>query len=181
MSEQQPQLNESQNDELSEVWYERALLWLAGVLGSVLRTTIAFFNGLPLRIRHFFRTKIIEKRRMPKRTSIHKVYVLVGYTTKEYVDKKCRKERWLLRARHILITVIVFIILIMIIQWFVPQVDTEEYSQMLGVDNVEELTESDPFASGKVTEEVGLESAAVTPVPSQTIDNAPTVSSQEPV
>ena len=117
---------------------------------------------------------------MPKRKSIHKVYVLVGYTTKEYVDRKYRKERTLLIIRRILIACIIILSLIMAYRWFVPKLDTNEYKQMIGINKMDELTQSDPFATETTTADIAPESQAVTPIPSIT-SNMESESSQQPV
>ena len=53
-------------------------------------------------------------------------------------------------------------------RWIMPQLDTDEYKQMVGIDDIEDMTRNDPFASESTTAAVQLESEAVTPIPSDT-------------
>ncbi len=149
-------------------WWERALFAVLHFFAFIGRTTWNFFKNLPGKISQKIKEKIAEKKRMPKRKSIHKVYVLVGYTTKEYVDRKFRKQRWLLIIRRILVVCIIALILIMIYRWVAPQIDTDEYKQMIGISDIQDLTQSDPFATETTKAGIGLESEAVTPIPSNT-------------
>ncbi len=132
------------------------------------RTTVTFFKHLPHTISTKVKAKVAEKRRMPKRRSINKVYVLVGYTTKEYVDRKYRKERLLLMIRKILVVLIVFLVLVMTWRWIYPKLDTDEYKQMIGINDVEELTKDDPFATESTSVAIAPESQEVTPIPTNT-------------
>ena len=151
-----------------EPWYERAIFAVLHFFAFLGRTTWNFFKNLPGKISQKIKEKIAEKKRMPKRKSIHKVYVLVGYTTKEYVDRKFRKQRWLLIIRRILVVCIIVLILVMVYRWLVPQLDTDEYKQMIGINDIQDLTQSDPFATETTNGAIGLESEAVTPIPSDT-------------
>jgi len=152
----------------TDSWWEKAIFGILGFFAFLGRTTWNFFKTLPNRISSKIKEKIAQKKRMPKRKSIHKVYVLVGYTTKEYVNRKYRKERILLIIRRILVACIIVIILIMAYRWIMPQLDTDEYKQMIGIDDIEDLTKNDPFATETTTVPVQLDSQAVTPIPSET-------------
>ena len=132
------------------------------------RTTVTFFKHLPHTISTKVKAKIAERRRMPKRRSINKVYVLVGYTTKEYVDRKYRKERILLMIRKLLIVLIILLVLVMTWRWIYPKLDTDEYKQMIGINDVEELTKDDPFATESTSVAIAPESQEVTPIPTNT-------------
>ncbi|MBP5493202.1 MAG: hypothetical protein J6Y08_10210 [Clostridiales bacterium] len=155
---------ESANESLKE----RVLFAIVGFFCFLGSTTVKFFKNLPVQIRNKFKEKINERRRMPKRKSIHKVYVLVGYTTKEYVDRKYRKERTLLIIRKVLVAAILILVVVMVYRWIMPQLDTEEYKQMIGINDIDDLTSSDPFATETTNAVIGLESEAVTPIPSDT-------------
>lgn len=144
------------------------------------RTTVTFFKQLPHTIATKYKAKVAEYRRMPKRRSINKVYVLVGYTTKEYVDRKFRKERILLSVRKILVACIVLLVLIMAWRWIYPKLDTEEYKQMIGINEMGELTKNDPFATESTTIVIAPESQEVTPIPTNTTSPVESTS-QEPV
>ena len=160
---------------------------IGGFFGFLGRTTVNYFKGLPDTIRNKVKAKIAERRRMPKRKSIHKVYVLVGYTTKEYVDRKFRKERALLIIRKVLIAAIVLLVLIMTYKWISPKLDYSEYKQMVGIDKFNELTQSDPFATETTIVAIAPDVQNVTPIPSNTTETKEskeikdTKESQEPV
>lgn len=151
---------------------------VGGFFSFLGRTTVNYFKKLPDSIRNRIKAKIAERRRMPKRKSIHKVYVLVGYTTKEYVDRKYRKERTLLLIRKLLIAGIVILTLIMTYRWISPKIDYNEYKQMVGVNKINELTQSDPFATETTIVAEAPDVQNVTPIPSNTTE---TQESQEPV
>ncbi len=139
---------------------------VGGFFAFLGRTTVQFFKNLPDVIRNSIKTKIADYRRMPKRKTISKVYVLVGYTTKEYVDKKYRRERALLIIRKILIACIICLVLIMTYRWIKPKVDYSEYKQMIGVNELDELTKSDPFATETRNNAIAPDVQNVTPIPS---------------
>lgn len=165
-------LEESYEDESAAS--DGALHAVGGFFAFLGRTTVRYFKNLPDSIRNKVKAKIAERRRMPKRKSIHKVYVLVGYTTKEYVDRKYRKERALLITRKILIAGIVILVLIMTYRWITPKIDYNEYKQMVGIDKFNELTQSDPFATETTIVAIAPDVQNVTPIPSNTTENKET-------
>ena len=194
MDEEQIKYEESTEEETFEEEIQEETETSAGVMQSIGgffsflgRTTVNYFKGLPDTIRNKVKAKIAERRRMPKRKSIHKVYVLVGYTTKEYVDRKFRKERALLIIRKVLIAAIVLLVLIMTYKWISPKLDYSEYKQMVGIDKFNELTQSDPFATETTIVAIAPDVQNVTPIPSNTTETKEskeikeTKESQEPV
>ena len=175
--EETEEIAEEELDDVLDEKDEGTLLSAVGGFFKFLgRTTVQFFKDLPNEIRNKVKAKIAEHRRMPKRKSINKVYVLVGYTTKEYVDQKYRKEKTLLIIRRILIACIVIIVLIMTYQWITPKLDTNEYKQMVGINDIDDLTQNDPFATETTKEDIAPESQAVTPIPSNTSETSATES-----
>ncbi len=130
-------------------WYIRAVNWVVGVASSVFRTTVRFFKNIPSKIINYFRRRKKEHDRMPKRTSANRVYVLIGYTTKKYVDRKYRREKVMHRIRSVLVFLIIIILLIMVYRSVVPMIDSSEYKQMLGIEKIEKMAEKDPFESEK--------------------------------
>ena len=175
--EETEEIAEEELDDVLDEEDEGTLLTAVGGFFKFLgRKTVQFFKDLPNEIRNKVKAKIAEHRRMPKRKSINKVYVLVGYTTKEYVDQKYRKERTLLIIRRILIACIVIIVLIMTYQWITPKLDTNEYKQMVGINDIDDLTQNDPFATETTKEDIAPESQAVTPIPSNTSETSATES-----
>ncbi|MBO4474094.1 MAG: hypothetical protein J5750_04190 [Clostridiales bacterium] len=166
--------NEAWDDELDDSDAGTLLASIVGFFRFLGRTTVQYFRNIPNEIRNKAKAKIAEHRRMPKRKSISKVYVLVGYTTKEYVDQKYRKERILLNIRRILVAAIIILILIMTYRWIMPKIDTNEYKQMVGIEEIDDLTQSDPFATETTKEDIAPESQAVTPIPSNTSETSET-------
>lgn len=130
-------------------WYMRAVNWVIGVASSVFRTTVRFFKNIPSKIINYFRRRKKEHDRMPKRTSANKVYVLIGYTTKKYVDRKYRREKVMHRVRSVLVFLIIILLLIMVYRSVIPMIDSSEYKQMLGIEKIEKMAEKDPFESEK--------------------------------
>lgn len=167
-------ISENEQSEEGDSAVQRVLLAIAGFFQFIGRTTVQFFKQLPHMISTKYKAKVAEYRRMPKRRSINKVYVLVGYTTKEYVDRKYRKERALLITRKILVACIVFVILLMTWRWFYPKLDTEEYKQMIGIEKMNDLTQEDPFAVESTTVAIAPESQEVTPIPTNTVQEQTT-------
>lgn len=130
-------------------WYVRAINWIAGVASSVFRTTVRYVKNIPSNLINLYRRRKKEHDRMPKRTTASKVYVLIGYTTKKYVDRKYRREKVLYRLRSVLVVAIIIVLLIMIYQTVIPMIDSSEYKQMLGIEKIEKMAEKDPFESEK--------------------------------
>ncbi len=124
---------------------------LQGICGSVARTTVRFFRNLPGRAVNFVKRKINEYKRKPPREDINKVYVLVGYTTKKHIDARYNRERELMILRRGLLLIIFVLLLLISFKSFVPYIDVDQYRNMFGFGDVEELTENDPFAENAVT------------------------------
>ena len=178
--ERQEEFEENRTDDELDERDSVTILTHVGAFFSFLgRTTVQYFRNLPDKIRNKIKAKISEHRRMPKRKSISKVYVLVGYTTKEYVDQKYRKEKALLMIRRILVAAIIILILIMTYRWIMPKLDTNEYKQMVGIQDIDDLTSSDPFATETTKDAIAPESQSVTPIPSDTTSD--TTESSQPV
>lgn len=145
-------------------WYTRVINWIIGVAVSVFRTTIRFFKNIPSKILNFYRIKKKEHDRMPKRKSVNKVYVLIGYTTKKNVDKKYRREKIMYRLRSVLVLAIVVVLLIMLYQAVIPLIDSSEYKQMLGIEKIGKMAEKDPFESEKDNDIILFSAEDTTPI-----------------
>lgn len=155
---------ESDNKNI-DPWYMRAILWLAGLLGSIYRATTMYAKNIPHRISNLYKRKMGERSRMPKRSSVNRVYVLIGYTTKEHVDNKFRKEKLMYYLRYTLIFAIIVILIILAFHTVIPIIETTEYRQMLGIEDIAKMTEKDPFISPTESNLVILSTDVVTPVP----------------
>ena len=118
---------------------------LSAIFGSIVRTTVKFFKNLPSRCENYFKRKLTEYRRKPKRDTANKVYVLVGYATKSHIDSKHNAERNLIILNRGLLIIIFFLILFICINAILPHINTEQYQDMFGISTVEEVTRNDPF------------------------------------
>jgi hypothetical protein len=155
---------ESDNKNI-DPWYMRAVLWLAGIFGSIYRATAMYAKNIPHRISNFYKQKLGERSRMPKRRSVNRVYVLIGYTTKEHIDKKFRKEKLMYYLRSMLIIAIIVILIILALNAVIPIIESTEYRQMLGIEDIAKMTEKDPFVSPTESNLVILSTAEATPTP----------------
>jgi hypothetical protein len=81
---------------------------ITDISGSVVRTTVKFFKNLPSRAENYIRRRVTEYKRKPKRDGVNKVYVLVGYATKEHIDAKHNAERNLIILNRGLLIIIFF-------------------------------------------------------------------------
>lgn len=118
---------------------------ITSVFGSVVRTTVKFFKNIPSRLENLLIRKVREYKRKPKRDSVNKVYVLVGYATKSHIDAKINAERNLIIINRGLLIIIFFLILFISINAVLPHINTEQYQDMFGISSVEEVTRNDPF------------------------------------
>ncbi len=118
---------------------------ITDISGSVVRTTVKFFKNLPSRAENYIRRRVTEYKRKPKRDGVNKVYVLVGYATKEHIDAKHNAERNLIILNRGLLIIIFFLILFTSINAVLPHINTEQYQDMFGISTVEEVTRNDPF------------------------------------
>lgn len=118
---------------------------ISSIFYSIIRTTVRFWKNLPHSFANFFKRKINEYKRRPERTEINKVYVLVGYTTKKHVDSKYNAERNMIIIRRGLMLIILLLLIFIAINRIMPLININEYSQMFGVNSVDEITENDPF------------------------------------
>lgn len=119
--------------------------FIVSVLSCIHRTNIRFITNLPTRIKGYFLRKINEYKNQPKRTEINKVYVLVGYTTKQNIDNRFNDEHLMIFFRRFLLIIIGILLLIIAIQWIRPLIVVDQYKQIFGIESVEEMTSNDPF------------------------------------
>lgn len=119
------------------------------VFGCSVRTTVRYFRNLPTRTVNFFKRKYSEYKAKPKRKDINRIYVLVGYITKESADMKYRTEQNLISLKRALLLLIFVLIFIIALKWALPFVQLDQYKQMFGINSVEEMTRNDPFTLQK--------------------------------
>ena len=125
----------------------RFIRGLKGAAGSSWRATVRFFRYLPWRIKNAFQRKVREYKNRPPRKDMRRVYVLVGYTTKESVDAKYRSERQMIIIRRGLLLIIMLMILFISIDRVINITDFSEISHVFGITSFDEITENDPFKS----------------------------------
>lgn len=138
---------------------------LAGVFGSSWRATVRFFKALPWRIRNQIKRKYREYKNRPPRKDIRRVYVLVGYTTKESVEAKYNAERRLIIIRRGLLLLIMLLLFFISLDRVLNITNFDEISHMFGINSFEEITENDPFRSARSKATAAHEDAVITIVP----------------
>ncbi|SCW27448.1 hypothetical protein SAMN02910456_00236 [Ruminococcaceae bacterium YRB3002] len=116
-----------------------------GFMASSGRATVRFFRYLPWRIRNYVQRRIKEYKNRPPRKDINRVYVLVGYTTKESVDARYVSERRLIMIRRGLMAIILILILFISVDRIFIMADFGEISHVFGINSIQEITENDPF------------------------------------
>lgn len=124
---------------------------IASVFGCIHRTNVRTVVNIPTKIKSFFLRKINDYKNKPKRTEINKVYVLVGYTTKQNVDNRYNDEHFLISIRRILLILIFILLLFITVKWLTPQLKFEQLKQIFGIQSAEDMTSNDPFM-GETTE-----------------------------
>lgn len=118
------------------------------VLLSIGHATVKFVREIPAKFKSFCVIKLNEYKSRPKRTEMNKVYVLVGYTTKQHVDSKYRTEHMLVTVRRILLVIIFLELVLISFNKFIPMVNFDQYKSIFGISDVEEITGNDPFGNG---------------------------------
>ncbi len=137
--------NEKDIDSYISDFKTKTVAVFLAVCGSSWRATIRFFRYLPWRIKTFFKAKYKEYKSRPDRKDARKVYVLVGYTTRESVDAKYNAERNLIIIRRGLLALILLLLLFISIDRVINAANFGEISHMFGINSFEDITENDPF------------------------------------
>ena len=125
---------------------------IASVFGCIHRANIRFFVSIPTKVKSLVLRKINDYRSKPKREDINKVYVLVGYTTKQNIDNKYNDEHLMISLRRALLVIIFVMLLFIGFKWLIPKINFEQAKQIFGIQSMEEMTNNDPFEF-KQTEE----------------------------
>ncbi len=120
---------------------------IASVFSCIHRTNVRTITNLPSKVRNLIARKINDYKNKPKRDEINKVYVLVGYTTKQNIDNRYNDEHFLISIRRVLLIIIFILILAITIKWLTPQVKFDQLKQIFGIENVDEMTSNDPFSN----------------------------------
>lgn len=138
--------------------------WALGVVGSIYRTTERFVRNIPSRIRNKYRRYLNEKKRMPRRKTKSKVYVLVGYTTRQHVDRHFAALKVQHLIRTILLLSILLVFIVIMYKWLDPLGKTNELKQIVGIDRITDLAEDDPFVPAESSNDF-IVSVTITPTP----------------
>ena len=138
---------------------------ILGVFGSSWRATVRFFKYLPWRIKNYVIRKHKEYKNRPPRKDIRRVYVLVGYTTKESVQAKYNSERRLIIIRRGLLLLIMVLLFFISLDRVLNITNFDEISHMFGINSFEEITENDPFRSARTKVSADREDAVITLAP----------------
>lgn len=138
-----------ENKKMEDRQQSQIVSWLYGLFGSIWRTTKRFFkNIIPSTKNHFKRWRN-ERNRLPKRQTRSKAYLLVGYTTKENIDKRYRAMKIQNIIRVFLLLSIMMLTIFILYKWLNPFGNTDELQQIVGVNEIDELTGEDPFAKNQ--------------------------------
>lgn len=132
---------------------------MSDFLGSSWRATVRLFKSIPSRIFGRIRKAWRDYRDRPPRKDISRVYVVVGYTTKKYVEERYNAERRMMIMRRGLLALIFFLLLFIVLDRSLSAFNYGELKQMFGFSSWTELLKNDPFSEKKETEPT----AAITP------------------
>ena len=121
--------------------------------GASWRATVRLIKSIPSRIFGRIRRAWREFRDRPPRKDISRVYVVVGYTTRKYVDERYNAERRMMILRRGLLALIFFLLLFIVLDRTLSIFNYDEIRQMFGFSSWTELVKNDPFSDKKDTEE----------------------------
>ena len=118
---------------------------LINIFRAIFVSTILYFKNLPAQILNRWERYMNDRKRMPKRKSKHRVYVLIGYTSKEKIDQRYRSLKIQKMITTLLIVGIVLIFFVLVYRVINPKIDVDAYRQMIGVNDFDDLVKKDPF------------------------------------
>jgi len=142
--------------------------WIKGIAGSIFRTTKRFVRNIPSRLRNKYLRYRNEKNRLPRRKTKSKVYVLVGYTTKEHVDRRFIGIKVQQMIRKVLLLLILFVFLFIMYKLLDPLGNTNEIKQIVGIDKIDDLAQEDPFGASGKSNQIQISTTTITQVPTLT-------------
>ena len=125
---------------------------MSDFLGASWRATVRLFKSIPSRIFGRIRKVWRDYRDRPPRKDISRVYVVVGYTTKKYVEERYNAERRMMIMRRGLLALIFFLLLFIVLDRSLSAFNYGEIKQMFGFSSWSELLKNDPFSERKETE-----------------------------
>jgi uncharacterized membrane protein len=150
------------------------ILWIKRVAICIFRTTVRYIRNIPSRVRNkYLRWKNLRKR-MPQRKTKSKVYVLIGYTSKQHVDRRYRAIKVQNMIRKILVLLIVVLFIMILFKWIDPLRNSEQYKQMMGISDMKDLTKVDPFGAAGETSGFEIYSPSISPTPTDTTTGSST-------
>ena len=125
---------------------------MSDFFGASWRATVRLFKSIPSRIFGRIRKVWHDYRDRPPRKDISRVYVVVGYTTKKYVEERYNAERRMMIMRRGLLALIFFLLLFIVLDRSLSAFNYGEIKQMFGFSSWSELLKNDPFSERKETE-----------------------------
>ena len=125
---------------------------MSDFLGASWRATVRLFKSIPSRIFGRIRKIWRDYRDRPPRKDISRVYLVVGYTTKKYVEERYNAERRMMIMRRGLLALIFFLLLFIVLDRSLSAFNYGEIKQMFGFSSWSELLKNDPFSERKETE-----------------------------
>ncbi len=139
---------EVEGEQISDDIPERdSFSMLKALPGSMLRaTTRAIRNFIPS-LRNRYRRWQNMKNRLPKRTGRNRVYMLIGYTSKEHVDNRYRAMKVQNIIRILILVCILIALLFIGYKALNPFGNMDELKQIVGFDDLNDLTKDDPFSA----------------------------------
>lgn len=156
--------------------------WFKGVAGSIFRTTERFIRNIPSRLRNKYLRYRNEKKRLPKRKTKSKVYVLVGYTTKEHVDRRFTGIKVQRMIRKFLLLIILLVFLLIMYKLLDPLGNTNEIKQIVGINKIDDLAQNDPFGDSTGTSnQIQISTITITQAPTQTPTQTTNITGTESV
>ena len=135
---------------------------ISDFMGSSWRATVRLFKSIPSRIIGRIKRTWRSYRDRPPRKDISRVYVVVGYTTRKYVDERYNAERRMMILRRGLLALIFFLLLFIVLDRTLSILNYNELKQMFGFSSWTELMKNDPFSERKETEQTTQAIAATT-------------------
>jgi len=160
--------NNDSSQDAEQVGFYAFIPWIKGVAGSVFRTSERFVRNIPSRLRNKILRYRNEKKRLPRRKTKSKVYVLVGYTTKEHVDRRFTGIKVQHMIRKVLLLCILLVFLLIMYKWLNPLGNTNELKQIVGIDKIDDLAQQDPFGdSASTSNQIQMSTITITQVPTQ--------------
>ena len=125
---------------------------MSDFLGASWRATVRLFKSIPSRIFGRIRKIWRDYRDRPPRKDISRVYLVVGYTTKKYVEERYNAERRMMIMRRGLLALIFFLLLFIVLDRSLSAFNYGEIKQMFGFSSWSDLLKNDPFSERKETE-----------------------------